>query len=334
MDWDKAALRLGAAAIGAAVLIRFLGGGVGLVSRALTSQEVTTALVYMETGRLVKPVTESVPPTTEQSQTETTTAQTEPVATEPTPTQPVALPVFGASDVGQVKINNACGYKANVKSLLKEKLTWNLKQEQPTVLIVHSHATEGYKGTSGYRSKSKSKNMVAVGEALKKQLEKAGIGVVHDKTLHDSPSYNDAYSNSRESVQKYLKEYPTIALVLDLHRDAIAGQDGKQGKVAIEVDGQSVAQLMLVVGTDASGTTHPNWEQNMALAVKIQAQLQRNTPGICRAISFRSHRFNQDLSPGALIVEVGAAGNTQKEALAATKLLGQAVIDLAGGTGS
>lgn len=327
MDWEKTALRVGAAAIATALLMRLLGGGGAFVTRALTSPEFTAAIVYMETGRLVKPVVETAPVVLQET-TAPDQAQTEPEATEEN-----ALPVFGTDDAKQIKINNVAGYKANVKNLLKQPLKWNLKGDKPTVLILHSHATEGYKGTSGYRSKSKAKNMVAIGAELKTLLEKEGIGVVHDKTLHDSPSYNDAYYNARESIQKYLNKYPSIQLVLDLHRDAVTDEDGKQTGVAIKVGKTATAQLMLVVGTDAGGMSHPNWEKNMALAVKLNAQLERNTPGICRPISFRTQRFNQDLSPGALIVEVGAAGNTQKEALAAAKLLGQAVIDLAGGTG-
>ena len=327
MDWEKTALRVGAAAIATALLMRLLGGGGAFVTRALISPEFTAAIVYMETGRLVKPVVETAPVVLQET-TAPDQAQTEPEATEEN-----ALPVFGTDDAKQIKINNVAGYKANVKNLLKQPLKWNLKGDKPTVLILHSHATEGYKGTSGYRSKSKAKNMVAIGEELKTLLEKEGIGVVHDKTLHDSPSYNDAYYNARESIQKYLNKYPSIQLVLDLHRDAVTDEDGKQTGVAIKVGKTATAQLMLVVGTDAGGMSHPNWEKNMALAVKLNAQLERNTPGICRPISFRTQRFNQDLSPGALIVEVGAAGNTQKEALAAAKLLGQAVIDLAGGTG-
>lgn len=327
MDWEKTALRVGVAAIVTALLVRFLGGGMTVATRALTSPEFAAAIVYMETGRLVKPVAETKP-----AVLETTTAPTQ-GETVPVETAQTALPVFGADDAKQVKINNVAGYKTSIKSLLKQPLKWALKGDKPTVLIVHSHATEGYKGTSGYRSKSKSKNMVAIGAELKKLLEKEGISVIHDKTLHDSPSYNDAYDNSRKSVQKYLKKYPSIVLVLDLHRDAVTDADGKQKGVAVKVGKTSTAQLMLVVGTDAGGLKHPNWQENMALAVKLYAQLERNTPGICRPISFRTQRFNQDLSPGALIVEVGAAGNTQKEALAAAKLLGNAIVDLAGGTG-
>lgn len=339
MELEDKCLRVGAVVVGLAIVLRLFGGGVPeTVARALTSQELTAALLFMETGRLVKPgnvpaetvsTQPSVPP-----QTDPTGPTTQP-ETVPETTAAVQpdLPVFGSEDVAAVAVNSVCGYDADVSGLLEKPLSWDLKADAPTVLILHSHGTESYKGTSGYRTTSNKKNVVAVGTALKKVLEEAGIQVVHDKTLHDSPSYSDAYGNARKSIEKYLKKYPTIALVLDIHRDSVTDDSGRQMTFRISEDGESVAQLMLVVGTDAGGLTHPDWQSNMALAVKLHAQLEKNTPGICRAISFRSQRFNQDLSPGALIVEVGAAGNTQKEALAAAERLGQAIIDLAGGTG-
>jgi stage II sporulation protein P len=114
----------------------------------------------------------------------------------------------------------------------------------------------------------------------------------------------------------------------------VENNQGEQVRMTTQINGVSTAQLMLVVGTDAGGLTHPNWPENMSLAVKLHAQLEKNSPGICRPISFRSQRFNQDLSPGALIVEVGSAGNTRQEALLAVEQLGQAIIDLANGATS
>ena len=129
-----------------------------------------------------------------------------------------------------------------------------------------------------------------------------------------------------------MEKYPTIRLVLDLHRDAIADSGGKQLGYTVAVDGEKVARMMLVVGTDASGKNHPNWEENMAMAVKLHAQLEKTAPGVCRPISFRRQRFNQDLSTGAVIVEVGAAGNTRQEALLAAEVLADGIVAIAHGT--
>jgi stage II sporulation protein P len=217
---------------------------------------------------------------------------------------------------------------------LTQALSWDLTEEAPTVLILHSHGTEGYleQADGGYRSENTEENMIAIGDRLVQVLESGGVRAVHDRQLHDSPSYSDAYGNARESIAYYLEQYPSIRLVLDLHRDAVESGDGTQTGFVTQVKGEPTAQLMLVVGTDASGLSHPHWPENMSLAVKLHAQLERIAPGICRPINFRSQRFNQDLSPGALIVEVGGAGNSREEAIRSAEVLGQAVLELAQGT--
>ena len=207
--------------------------------------------------------------------------------------------------------------------------------DKPSVLIIHSHTTESYTQTQGYtytptaayRTLEESSNMLRVGEVLKAALESRGLQVLHDRTIHDYPSYTDAYMNSRETVKKYLQEYPSICMVIDLHRDAADTGSG-QLTTSATVNGTKSAQLMMVVGTDASGRTHDHWQKNMALAVKLHAHLEQLYPGICRPISFRKERFNQDLSPGAMLIEVGAAGDTLEEALIAANALAEALADL------
>ena len=205
------------------------------------------------------------------------------------------------------------------------------------MLIVHSHATESYANmedyeeSSAYRTLDKNYNVVAIGAALRQALEAKGIGVLHDTTLHDHPSYSDSYGYSRETVQAYLDKYPSIAMVLDIHRDSVENKDGEQVRLTAKSGSETTARLMMVVGTDVN-LKHPSWPENMALAVKLHAQLEKNTPGICRPISFRKQRFNQDLSPGTLIVEVGSAGNTRQEALLAGRLLAEGILDISHGT--
>ena len=200
------------------------------------------------------------------------------------------------------------------------------------MLILSSHATESYDpkaepytASGAYRTLDTERNMISIGSYVADLLENAGIHVIHDTTLHDYPSYNDSYIASRKTVQQYLKQYPTIRLVLDLHRDA-TDENAAQLDTSAVADGQESAQLMLVVGTRQEG-----WQSNMALAVKLTALLEKQNPGITRPISFRTQRFNQDLSPGALLVEVGAAGNTRQEALTAAKALADAIIALSKG---
>lgn len=344
MKWERRSLQIGAAVILCAIVLRLGSSGlVETVVKALSDPEIAAVLLYLETGRVVRPgqvLQETTPTQTEPPQTQ----PTEPSATVPEETvqqetsPPAALPVFSPSDSALVEVNSVCGYDTDLSGWLQKPLTWDLAQEQPTVLIVHTHGTESYtqteeyKESSDYRTLDTGYNVVSIGEALKQVLEEGGVKVVHDKTLHDYPSFSGAYSHARKSIKEYLKEYPSIKMVLDIHRDSVEDSKGKQMRFTTKVDGQTAARLMLVVGTDANGLKHPDWPENMALAVKLHAQLEKNAPGICRAISFRKQRFNQDLTAGSLIVEVGSAGNTRQEALLAVRELGQAILELAKGT--
>ncbi len=320
MDWEKWCLRLGAGAVILALAVRlFSGGAAEAVVEKLSQPEVASALLFLETGRLLRAVPE------------------EAVQAEKEPVEGLTLPVFSPQDADLVAVNPVCGYDTDLTAWLAEPLSWKLKKDKPTVLIVHSHGTESYKNTedyaeyTAYRTRDKDYNVVSIGAEIKKALEAGGISVLHDTTCHDDPSYTAAYSNSRKSVQAYLEEYPSIEIVLDIHRDSVENKDGKQVRYAVKTPEGTSAKLMLVVGTDANGLKHPNWPENMAFAVKLHALLEKSTPGICRPISFRKQRFNQDLSPGALIVEVGSAGNTRQEALLAGKILAEAILQLSSG---
>ena len=331
MDLQRRTHRFCGAVLVCAILFRLLSGGLlGKMVKALSSPEVVSFLLYLETGRVIKPNPNPEQPATT-SPTEPTTAPTE-------PSSPPDLPVFAPMDAELVDLNNACGYEPDLEALLQKPLSWDLTVDAPTVLILQSHGTESYTKTedyqesSAYRTLNTNYNVVSIGQKIAQELEQNGIQVIHNTSLHDHPSYSDAYGNSRKSAQQYLKQYPSVLLVLDIHRDAVEDKDGEQLGYTVDVNGQKAAQLMLVCGTDASGLAHPAWQDSLALAAKLHAQLEKNNPGICRPISFRSQRFNQDLSPGALLIEVGAAGNTRQEALFSAELLAQAIVDLAHGT--
>lgn len=347
MDPQSRCLRLGAAAITLAMLIKLGSGGFFAPAvHALEQPQVMSFLMYLETGRILKlPSARPETPTAPGESTappeipENTQPTTLPASTEPSaPLQQEALN-FSAADVKYVKMRYGCKLRPELSSLLTRPLKWQLRSDQPTVLILHTHATESYtkqKGesyteSSHYRTKNKDYNLVSIGTALAQALEEAGISVIHDTQLHDYPSYNGSYTASRKAVQAYLKKYPSIRLILDLHRDAASDGAGGQIDPQITVDGKNVAQLMLVVGTDAGGLSHPDWQDNLSLALQLSARLEQNTPGLTKPVNLRAERFNQDLSAGMLLVEVGAAGNTHQEALRAAKYLAQAIIDLSCG---
>ncbi len=269
-------------------------------------------------------------------------ATTAPEPTVPAgPASPMGI-TFTAADARKIAMQygSDCRYRPNVEELLLQKLNWDLSGPEPAVLIIHTHASESYTKTAGqdyaqtaeYRTLDTEYNMVALGDRLTQLLEQAGISVLHDRQIHDYPSYNNSYTNARQSAQAYLKQYPSIQVVLDLHRDAVLDSDGSQFAPTVTAGGERIAKLMLVVGTNASGMHHPNWQENLAAALKLQVLLESQVPGITRPVLLRAQRFNHDLADGAMIVEIGAAGNTLQEAMAAVPCLAQALISLMHGT--
>jgi len=329
MEQRQPYLRLGAAVILCACLLRLYGNGVfPPVSKWLTPK-LQAFLIYLETGRTVRfpASSETVP---------VFAGESPPPQLPSEVTEPV-LPVFSQEQGEALSVRSSSGVSPELGRLLAQPLSWDLTRDGPKVLIYHTHATESYTKTdevytetSAYRTLEEDYNMVSVGAHLAQRLQEAGIGVIHDRTLHDYPSYNGSYAASRRTVEDHLKENPGIQLILDLHRDA-SGDIENQLRPVAEINGQTGAQLMLVIGS-GNGSNHPHWEENLSLALKLQAMLERLYPGICRPLDLRSGRFNQDLSTGTVLVEVGAAGNSHGEALLAADALADAIIALAGGT--
>ena len=315
---EQKALQVGAAVLTLALLLRLASSWEG------GKKEIGRTLLFLSSGRLV---TETVPPETE--------AEPAPKEIAEISEEADAVPVFGENEESFVQVNAA--WEVDILSLLQQPLEWNLMGDSPAVLILHSHATEsyekeaGYTETSPYRTLDMAYNMVSVGDRVAELLESGGIRVLHDRTLYDYPNYNDAYISAREAIEVHLEENPSICMVLDLHRDAAEDAAGNQKRSAVTIDGVSTANLMLVMGSDKGSREFPNWEQNLALAVKLQAQLEQTHQGLCKPIKLVTSRYNQDLSTGALLVEVGMAGNTHAEALAAAEHLAAGILALAKG---
>lgn len=324
---EQKVLRAGTFVVTCAIMLRLAGGLLGTAPASL-SPKIASFLIFMQTGRVIRPHNISFSPKPTQP----------PEVTQPLPPAQPELPVFSPGDAEAVAITSSFSYTADLQDLLTQPLSWDLTGDDPKVLIVHTHGTESfaptgdYQETTPYHTLDTDYNMISVGAFVAEKLQAAGISVLHDTALHDGVSYNAAYTNSRKSVQDYLQEYPSICLVLDLHRDSYEDEAGNQLVHTVFSQGTTVAPLMLVVGTDHGGLTHPRWQENLSLALKLQTQLEGICPGICRNISLRTQRFNQDLSPGAMLVEVGASGNTRQEALRAAEVLAKGIISLAHGS--
>ncbi len=246
---------------------------------------------------------------------------------------------YGANtSYNKVYLKNNSGASIDLKSLLKQNLSFKIqKNSQPQVLIVHTHATESYMTEQRdyyvtddvARRTDTNKNMAYIGNIFAEKLKAAGIGVIHDKTLHDHPSYTGSYNRSAETIKKYLKENPSIKIVIDIHRDAITASDKTKSRPIVEIDGQRLAQVMLVMGSETGGITNfPNWKQNLILAVKYQQTMEVMYPGLARAITLNSAKYNQNLTVGSILLEVGSEANTFDEAAAAAEAASTALVSL------
>ena len=166
-----------------------------------------------------------------------------------------------------------------------------------------------YPESDELRTQDSRYSVIRIGDEIAQILQDAGIDVLPDTEPNDYPNYNGAYERMRQTIEGYLAAYPTIQMVLDLHRDAAEDAGGVPVALTAYPDGEACAELMLVVGTDEGGLPHPDWQENLANALKLQALLNRSAPGLCRDLDLRTERFNQHETPGSLLVEVGASGN-------------------------
>ena len=240
---------------------------------------------------------------------------------------------------GNVRVKNVNDTKINIKNLLSEKADLEITdKDEPTVLIFHTHTTERYQildrdfYATGYTSRSMNlkENMVRVGDEITDQLEAAGYKVIHDTTIYDS-KYNGAYDRSRQSIEKYLKEYPSIQIILDIHRDAIQYNNGTKVKPVANIMGKKCAQIMIISGCQESGngiSGFNDWNYNLIFAVQLQKKLEDLFSGITRPLYFCPRKYNMDTSHCSLLIEIGTDGNTLDEAVFSGRCLGKALSEL------
>lgn len=204
------------------------------------------------------------------------------------------------------------------------------------VLIYHTHTWEAYEmteeaqytPTETWRTQDERYNMVRIGEALAEELTKLGFEVVHDKTAFEPPNLSSAYTRSLQMLERRLDAGETYDYIFDVHRDAYSGL--YNGANSAEKDGQSMAYVMMLVGkgTGATGSgfdERPDWPQNLELAQQITDAMNAQAEGISREVKIKTGRFNQHVSTGALLIEVGNNRNTLAEALASCPVIAGAI---------
>ena len=237
-----------------------------------------------------------------------------------------------------VYMKNSTSLSINIKNLLASKLSFKIqKNSEPQVLIVHTHTTETFLPTDAKtygvnhssRTTDNSKNMAAIGAIIAEKLNKAGIKTLHDKTQHDYPQYNGSYSRSAKTVNSYLSKYKSIKIVLDLHRDSVTVSGNDKAKLVTKINGKKAAQVMLVMGSQSGSVkNHPNWQENLKLALKLQQTMESKYPTLARPLVLASSRYNQSLSKGALLMEFGTDMNSLAEAKYSAELVADSLISL------
>ncbi len=248
-----------------------------------------------------------------------------------------AVKAFLSPYIAKVKhkniyLNNRTGTDIDIKSIYETPPNIKIeKGAEPEVLILHTHATEGYmtEDKDYYtqadidQTEDSDRSVIMVGETVCRVLGEYGITAIHDKTLHDNPSYTNSYNRSAETVKKYMEKYPSIKIVIDIHRDSVS-TDGGLVRCVSEQNGQDAAQIMFVTGSQTGNVTgFDNWMENLRLVLRLQEISETLYPGLARAIYFTSKKYNQHLSTGSLLIEVGSSVNTVSEAKYTAELLGR-----------
>lgn len=251
-------------------------------------------------------------------------------AAQPNPNYNVENLFFTSEESDIVLKKDACYVKnmthlsaGEVKNIMLQPVSFTVEKNsrRPQILIMHTHATESYVPDANtpydpsyaFRNTDTSRNMVAVGRKMAETLNSLGYNTLHDSTLHDYPSYNGSYDNSKRTVEKYLEKYPSIKIVLDVHRDAVE-RDGRIINPVTSINGKEYAQIMIISGADNGYMNMPNYKENLKFASAVQNRAAKSYPGLMRPILFDYRNYNQQLTTGSILVEMGTHGSTLQQA--------------------
>ncbi len=247
---------------------------------------------------------------------------------------------YGAK-MGEILFTNTTAYEITAEEALEATYPIvtdldNHSADEPLVLIIHTHGTESYSPHGALytspsalqRSSDTRENMIAVGAVMAELLRDAGIPTLHCETMHDISSYTRSYDLAADTIQRYLRQYPSIKYVFDVHRDAIVRTNGDLIRPVTVINGEVSAQIMLLVGTDEMGADHAEWRDNLAVAVQLQRRLTQNYTRFARPINVRGASFNEQFTKGSLLIEIGSAANSLREAKTAAKYLTYSIIDM------
>ena len=251
---------------------------------------------------------------------------------------------FGATGIKfeNFYVNNKSGIELNIAEELAKKPDLSIKKDgSPQVLIYHTHTCESYMDKDqGFfyesfypRTEDKRHSVVRVGKAICDSLQRAGIGVIHDTTCHDSPSFNGSYKRSAQTVDRNLAEHPSIQVTIDIHRDTVGNNEYGKIKPTFKGGAKKAAQIMIMAGCDLDGSMgFPDWAYNLRFALRLQKAAETLYPGMTRAMFFGPVKYNMNKTHSSLLIEVGTDVNTLNEAVLTGTLLGNVLANVFEGT--
>lgn len=205
-----------------------------------------------------------------------------------------------------------------IKKALDKKFKIKGNNKKPQILIYHTHSQEEFSNSTG----DVTTTIIGVGDRLEKILtEQFGYNVIHDESTYDMVDEkldrNEAYDQARVGVKKVLKKYPSISLVLDIHRDGVNGDT----RLVTEINGKSTAQVMFFNGMSRFKTSgdidylyNPYLFENLALTLQMKVKAEAYYPGFSRRNYVNAYKYNLDLCEQCMLIEVGAQTNTYQEA--------------------
>lgn len=243
---------------------------------------------------------------------------------------------FDLDNGGQVR-NCTTIPNSDLYELSKDALPFEIDKnsDEPQILIYHTHATESfepyardwYDKSFSCKTTERDKNIISVGDKICEQLDAAGVPYIHDTLVHDYPSYDGSYQSSRLAVSKILKEYPSIKICLDIHRDGIEREDGTRIAPVTNIDGSEAAQIMIISCADDGSGNIPDYDKNFRFACALQSALESDWNGLTRPVLFDTRFYNQDLTTGSLLIEVGSHGNSLDQSQYSGELIGKTLVE-------
>ncbi len=231
-----------------------------------------------------------------------------------------------SSDNSRYKVMTVSSYQARCQYMGKEKMpviqnneykqSWVFAMKnivtskgKPTIAVYHTHSDESYVPSDGKESIPGNGGIYDVGRVFAQRLKDQGFDVQYSENNHNPHDVN-AYNRSRRTAVSLIRKSAPDA-VIDVHRDAVPAEQYKT-----EVKGQPVTKVKLVVGR-----SNPNMKTNLEFAKKMKSVMDQKEPGLSNGIYMGKGDYNQDLSPRAMLVEVGAHTNSKEEAEKGIKLL-------------